>query len=53
MFNIDLSVYDAIGSIIANLKPKEVYIVVEDSYFNETKCSAISRGLEVSHISKF
>ena len=53
LFNIDLGVYDAIGAIIAELKPKEVYIVVQDNYFNETKCSAITKGLEVSHINKF
>ena len=53
LFTLDLNVYETIGEIIADLKPKECYIVVEDNYFNETKCNAITKGLEMSYTSKF
>lgn len=46
MFNVDLNVYQHISAIIAELKPKEFYFVVQDNFFNETKCNTITRGLE-------
>ena len=45
LFNIDLTVYEAMGRLIADMRPNEVYIVVQDNFFNEAKCNAIARGL--------
>ena len=36
------------GRLIADMRPREVYIVVQDNYFNEAKCNAIARGIESS-----
>ena len=34
LFTIDLAVYEAIGDIIGEMKPREVYLVVQDNFFN-------------------
>jgi hypothetical protein len=45
LFKVDIEVYEAIGKMIAQMRPSECYIVVQDTYFNEAKCNVIARGL--------
>jgi hypothetical protein len=53
LFNLDLNVYEAIGRIISDVRPQELYLVIQDNYFNETKCAAIGRALETADVHKF
>lgn len=53
LVGVGQEVYEAMGEVVGAVDPEEVYVVVEDNFFDEAKAYALAQALNRTRTRKF